>query len=73
MAEAGVVGTVSCHALMRKSPISHQAKNCRKLSASAMQKTDASEISVKWSVSDVWPPKRKVRFPPEMQTFFIAG
>ena len=65
MAEAGVVGTVSCHALMRKLLISYQAKNCRKLSPSAMHKSDASEISIQWSVSDVWPPKRKVRSPPK--------
>jgi len=50
--------------MMQTSRISHQAKNGRKLNAWAMQKTDASEIPVQWSVSEVWPPKRKVRFPP---------
>jgi hypothetical protein len=48
---------------MQKSRISHQAKNGRKLEASAMQKADAPEMPVHWLVFEGVPPKRKVHFP----------
>ena len=51
--------------MMQNSRISHQAKNGNNLTALVMQKADAPEMPVQWSVFEGMPPKRKVRFHPE--------
>jgi hypothetical protein len=53
--------------MMQNSLIWHQTKNDRKLRVSTMQKADAPEMPVQWSVFEGVPPKRKVRFPPNVR------